>query len=324
MNFMSFLSFLVAAFSVLNAALLPLNPDDSDLLSTSSPLLDSPPPDSVPLNLPAPGNDPISFDLNLNAITSDKNPTFGYTPKLAQGPSEDSAGEGGLSLIVPPSTTYAETHMDESNGICIPESSTGQNRRKRQPANCPNPAMLEFYSHVPKGAEPSGTKLSEKQEKAKKADDMVRRDNGWLLRLLRSNHLSDWEQITSSELQNELINLSNDDDDHACIKQPVPTGSYPRPYSLCCLGPPYTISLPVVGQRLARRQDPVMMTNWYNCQPQITVRPFCLFYMDASWMSNFVCCRTWSASGPDLGGFEPDNWWRWGYQGVDCRYRHEP
>lgn len=317
MNFMSFLLFLVAAFSVSNDALLPLNLDDSNLISTSPSLLDSPPPGSVPLNLPAPDTDPISVDLNLNDIAFDENPTSGYTPKLAQEPSENGAGDGGESSTFPPLTTFAETQIDDSNGICIPESSTGQKREKRQPTKCANPAMLEFYPHVPQVAQARGTKLSDKNEET---DGMVRRDNEWWLRLLETLHPSTQEGLTNSELMDEMINLSNNDKD-SCIKQPIPRGSYPRPYSFCCLGPSYIMTLPTLGLRLARRQDSVRITNWYNCQPRIIGRPFCMFYLNSVWSSHAVCCRTWSNSGPDLAGVERPDWWWWGFQGVDCKNR---
>lgn len=297
MNFPKSLKFLL--FLILsNAELLPLNLHSSDLLLTNSPLLGS-----SSLNLPAPGNDPSPFNLFLTAGDSSNDPTFSYSAEPA------GAGDGGESLAVLPSTTYAEaqTKTDDLNGIC----NTGQNQRKRQSTFCRNPGTLEFYPNVP--IEPHANTPQKKKE----TDDMARKDEQWMIDQLKFFLGSAWRGKTASELEDyfRAFSLSFDD---SCAKKPAQGGSYVRPYTLCCLGPLQFMTLPSTQLRLARRQDFVVEADWFNCQFAIAGRPFCGFRFNEDWGSNSVCCRDWSGdSTSDAYDSSPD-WWRYGFKGLDC------
>lgn len=284
---MNFFAFLIAVFSVSNAELWPANSlDNSDFL-TGLPLLDSPLPDSLSLNLPVPGNELSSFDLNLNE------------------PGENDAGDSGESSTVTPSIPYAETqiHTDGSNGICNPDGSTGQKRRKRLSPFCQNPDILEFHPRVPKKAQAGSTKIEEAN------DEMARRDSQWLIEQFAILYGPDWRDTMDISKRQDALTLLSKPGDDACAKQTAEQANYVRAYALCCLGPSE-----IVEPQLARRQNAVTIVNWFNCDQDILERPFCLF-------SPFrVCCvhhNSYSYPGDSITR-DPADWWRWGFKGVDC------
>lgn len=294
MNFLKFPLFLILS----NAEFLPLNLDGSDLLSTDSPL-----PGLSSLNLPALGNDPSPFNLFLAAGDSNSDPTFSYSAEPA------GAGDGGESLAVLPSTTFAEaqTKTDDFNGLC----NSGQNRRKRQLNFCRNQGMLEFYPNVPLKPQ------ANTPQKEKETDDMARKDEEWMIDQLKKRLGSRWREMTASELEGHFLDFSLSGDD-SCAKQPAQKGGYVRPHTLCCLGPIQFMTLPSSQLRLIRRQDPVVVADWFNCQFGVPGRPFCGFRLDGDWGSNSVCCRDWSiGSTSDAYTSSPD-WWRYGFKGLDC------
>lgn len=216
---MSFLPFLIAAFSVSNTALWPANLDISNRLLTSPPLQYPPPPGSLSLNLPASDNELSSLILN------------------PQKPSLNGAGVGGESSTVTLSSTYAETqtHPDGFNGICNSDISTGQKRRKRKSNYCRNREVVEFHPGVLKQQQSGETEEEEMN------DDMAERASQWLADEFAFIYGPDWRE-TSDELkiQHGFIMMNQPQDD-ICIKQSATQGApHVCPHAFCCLGPTET------------------------------------------------------------------------------------